>query len=132
MSNLLLLLLQVHVKLTGSSRVLINTDNLPGVNAKALQLSKREERDRCSHPDTNDHATMCSCHNVLISMMPYALDVCHDFSKDGLCYMLRFSFVAYYAPIYAQKDLCTHAAAMSGSKWHEPGWNHSCILIQNL
>ena len=40
------LLVQVHVKLCGSSRVLINTHNLPGVPAKALQLSKREEANR--------------------------------------------------------------------------------------
>ena len=46
------LLVQVHVKLCGSSRVLINTNNLPGVPAKALQLSKREEANRCHalHP----------------------------------------------------------------------------------
>lgn len=34
---------QVHVKLDGRNRVLINHHNLPGVNAKALKLSKREE-----------------------------------------------------------------------------------------
>lgn len=39
---------QVHVKLAGSSRVLINTHNLPGLNAKALELSSREQNERCA------------------------------------------------------------------------------------
>ncbi|DBB13111.1 TPA: hypothetical protein ACH3X3_005838 [Trebouxia sp. C0006] len=45
--------LKVHVKLSGSSRVLINTHNLPGINAKALQLSKREEQNSTPEQDQN-------------------------------------------------------------------------------
>ena len=36
------------MKLVGRSRVLINTHNLPGVNAKALELSNKEKNERCA------------------------------------------------------------------------------------
>ena len=44
--------MQVHVKLDGQARVLINTHHLPGVNAKALQMSKREEEVRWVYTHT--------------------------------------------------------------------------------
>ncbi|KAL3150246.1 hypothetical protein ABBQ32_000102 [Trebouxia sp. C0010 RCD-2024] len=50
--------LRVHVKLAGRSRVLINTHNLPGVNAKALQLSNREQQE--SKPERGESASSSS------------------------------------------------------------------------
>ena len=74
--------MQVHVKLTGSSRVLINTHNLPGINAKALQLSKREERNRSGpKPHAVIGKFLCS-----LTFTPKVVPSVHMYTSHQLCH----------------------------------------------